>query len=324
VLWHVVSKPLFHEAGTFVLDLRDGHPMVCSSGKRIHFNWDGEPLAITPGPLPSGEHQTQFKRYRELTSTVQLANKQIEVDGDVIATALSPTAPDGWQRCIAVTVGKGRRERIKHRGGGDEATTEIQYRWDQSIAEFYDFYSAKLEAEIDLNGMYAARREWMLRTAGHDTGEMEGAIVMAGSLGLERTVTMTAQFRTGEHSTTYETGVLDRDKWLVVPSGFSGYGIPQEVPEIYVGPEDKAGVVYSMTTKEELLAFYDLSSTQVSISSVNVPSAKFPLRRKHLTEPYMAVLLNLLKAVLAAFIMSVAMLFTVTGIWHFLLPRRAG
>jgi len=170
----------------------------------------------------------------------------------------------------------------------------------------------------------AARREWMLRTAGHDTGEMEGAIVMAGSLGLERTVTMTAQFRTGEHSTTYETGVLDRDKWLVVPSGFSGYGIPQEVPEIYVGPEDKAGVVYSMTTKEELLAFYDLSSTQVSISSVNVPSAKFPLRRKHLTEPYMAVLLNLLKAVLAAFIMSVAMLFTVTGIWHFLLPRRAG
>jgi hypothetical protein len=324
VLWRAAREPLFDEPGTFVLDPRDGHPMVCSSGKRIHFSWDGEVLAVTPGPLPPGEHQTRFRRYRELTSTVQLANKQFEVDGDVIATALSPTAPEGWQRCLAVTVGKGRRERIKHRGGGDEATTEIQYEWEQSTTAFYDYYSGKLEAEIDLNGMFTARRELMLRTASHDIGEMEGATVMAGSLGMDKAVAMTAQFRTGEHSTMYETGVLDREMWHVVPSGYSGYGIPQEVPDIFVGPEDKTAVVYGMTTKEELLAFFELSASTVSRSGTNIPSARFQLRRKNLFELVMTVLLNALTGALAAAVMSGAVEFILAGIWHFLLPRRAG
>lgn len=324
VLWRAASRPLFYEPGTFVLDPRDGHPLVCSSGKRIHFSWDGEPQAITPGSVPPGEHQTQFKRYYELTSTVQLANKQIEVDGDVIATALSPTAPDGWQRCLAVTVGKGRKEKVKHRGGGDEATTEIQYEWAQSTAAFYDYYSGKLEAEIDLNGMFTARRELMLRTASHDIGEMEGATVMAGSLGMDKAVAMTAQFRTGEHSTMYETGVLDREMWHVVPSGFSGYGIPQEVPDIFVGPEDKTAVVYGMTTKEELLAFYELSAGQVAQSGSNMASARFQLRRKNLLELDMTVLFSVLIGALAAAAISGAVEFLLTGIWHFLLPRRAG
>lgn len=322
-VWRQVRQPQFYEAGTFVLEPRNGHPMVCSSGWRIHFRWDGEALAVTRGDVPAGVHETEFTRYRELTSTVQLADREIEVDGDVIATALSPTVPDGWRRCMAVTVGKGRQERIDYIGGGEEARTKVEYRWDEYSAQFYDFGTAELEAEIELNEMYAVRRELMLNTVGYDTGDLDLAVVMSSVLGLADELGVTGQFQTGRNSMTYETGILDREMWEVLPSGLSGYGVPQEVPDIFMGTGGRFAVVYRMTRGEELLAFYESSSSASSMQSSLVPAVTYHLSTRYLAKPCLAVLAQLLEAELTACMLSAIMMAILAGIWHFLLPRRS-
>jgi hypothetical protein len=313
LVWRAAREPLFDEPGTFVLDPRDGHPMACSSGKRVHFGWDGKVLAVTPGPVPLGRHQSDFKRYTEPISTVQLADRQIEVDGNVITTALSPTAPDGGKRCLAVTVEK-KAQPGSPAAVGNSAEPAGSDQGVQYFGYVFDYVSGEQLLGEELFPLSCYQNGQMPR----EICLLDAEIVKANA-GPDGGIGLAIEFSFArddwQDGQLVKNGLFSRNGWR--PSSVVMH-TPRTFPdahEIYVGPGNRYIWCTGHGSSRLDLQFFDATGGRPVNQKISFGSDP------KLRSIYLA---GIWHWTAGGFLLSLAIVAILALGWHFLLPRRTG
>jgi hypothetical protein len=296
------ARPLeFTAAAVFTLHPVSGLPLIVSDYYRFYFDWEGNPLMVQAGALPpGGQPRKRIKHYWNGVHEVRIGMNVLHSDDEIVCTTVQPHVPAGWQRLIAVTTGRERKERLKEYIIAGESFEDTEIIWEQYSALFYDYRTTELLAEINLNCMYNT-----LYAHSSSNGYIE-ANVRSACLSPSGELAIIIYFM-DESGFWYEKGIWRDEAWVPLPENQPFWQI--EYP-LYVGPGGWS--VYNLRNGDSgYIAFYDPRGQL---------SAKYTRSKESWTALAFATLRKMRDTAAAAAVVGFLAVLLLAFIWHFIVP----